>query len=496
MFKSWLQELKNNFALDKKWAPALRGVTSDGAATIVVTVANLIAIPLYINYLGVDQYGVWITIFSLVGVIALFEIGVDQYVVASLSTESGDLTVATKMVISKVLLIKIYTSLLYILGGIFLYNYYRLFISVGVDMTQSMQLIVVVLVSFYVVNLYINLYNSLLISKQKFQFINIVTAVFSVLAIILALGMLNLGYGIESIPIGLFSASFLQLLIYINYFKDTLNLSSTKVVFFKKIDKELINYSTSFQVLKIAYYYRNQLINLVINNVIGSYAVTIYSVVTRLSTMTATIINKMIGPLFPQLTIEISKNTANKLFIRLNILIVRITIIFATLIYFINPIFINFWVGSGYEVSRSYLASYLIYYIIIQSMSIYGMVIYSTKKFEKWPFYAVIEVGTSLILAIFLGNLYGIVGIISALVISSLFIQIYLFYIVLNQLEINKYYFINEIWKKALIPNIISFISLFIYIKLNNDINILNVILIVFFTNIAYEYFKKVLNDI
>jgi hypothetical protein len=129
-------------------------------------------------------------------------------------------------------------------------------------------------------------------------------------------------------------------------------------------------------------------------------------------------------------------------------------------------------------------------------MSIYGMVIYSTKKFEKWPFYAVIEVGTSLILAIFLGNLYGIVGIISALVISSLFIQIYLFHIVLNQLEINKYYFINEIWKKALIPNIISFISLFIYIKLNNDINILNVILIVFFTNIAYEYFKKVLNDI
>ena len=194
MFNSWLQELKNKIALDRKWAPALRGVTSDGVATIVVTVANLIAIPLYINYLGVDQYGVWITIFSLVGVLALFEIGVDQYVVASLSTESGDLTVATKMVISKVLLIKIYTSLLYILGGIFLYNYYRLFISVGVDMTQSMQLIVVVLVSFYVVNLYINLYNSLLISKQKFQFINIVTAVFSVLAIILALGMLNLGY--------------------------------------------------------------------------------------------------------------------------------------------------------------------------------------------------------------------------------------------------------------------------------------------------------------
>lgn len=491
MGNSRLKALKSRFNIDAKWVPALRGVASDGFATLVVTLANLIAIPFYINYLGARNYGIWITVFSLVGIVSLFEIGVDQYIVSRLSNVGEKITNSTHNLLSKVFIIKLYTTLVYIVLGVFFYNYYDIFISESNNFHKKIQTIIMALTSYYVLNLYINLYNAVLISRQKFLFINISTAIFSILAIIITLGTINFGLGIESFSIGLLISAFIQLLIYILYVKRMYCFDLNNIRISNNFDKEMVSYSISFQILKIAFYYRSQLINIVINNTVGPYAVTVFNIVTRLCAMGGTIINKIISPIFPQLVIEVSNNTADILFIKINSLVVRITIFFAIMIYFINPLFIKMWVGSGYDVGGSYLGLYLVYFILIQSMSLYGMVIYSTRRFEKWPFLSIVEIFISLILAFTLGNMIGMQGIIIAMILSSLITQLYIFNIVLKQLNINKIIVLNSIIKNAIYPNIlIVFFLVFIGLTKYND-NIYLILFILFIYNIIYELIKK-----
>ena len=453
----------NKIRVDKKWIPALKGIFSDTLVTGITSIVNLIALPLYIALIGASEYGLWLTILGLVSVLTLIEIGVDQYLISELSATEKGLCVK-KLVVNEAVFIKVYTSLVYCFVGYFICKYSHLLLPPGALLVEYSQITVIVTVSYFVANNFLNLFSSILFSQKRFEVINYINGLISVLNVVLTLVGLKMGVGIAAFPLSMLVTALMQTYFYYRIYGEKFDLRLRDFFIKKNINISLYKYSISFQALKLVHYYRNQFIYLIIGNVAGAQAVTAFSVVIRLPQMASTIISKIVSPIFPILNQDLSLGNISevqKIFIRLSREFFRFAFLSAIVLYLVNPIFIKLWVGPEYLKDTDYMLVYLIYFVIIQGMSGFGIVIYSTQNFEKWPQIAILELLISIPVVWYFGSKYSTYGIILSFLLCSLISQIYLGRIVLKQLRIHTRAFFKTVFFYSIIPNIAAMIAIF-----------------------------------
>ena len=100
----------------------------------------------------------------------------------------------------------------------------------------------------------------------------------------------------------------------------------------------------------------------------------------------------------------------------------------------------------------------------------FEIIIFSSKKFEKWIQWSIIEIISAVLLSYVLNIWFSFSGIVAGIVLASLPNQYYLFHIVLKQLAIKKSDFIKNIITYALVPNILPAV-LIAFFYLNYNIN-------------------------
>jgi O-antigen/teichoic acid export membrane protein len=125
------------------------------------------------------------------------------------------------------------------------------------------------------------------------------------------------------------------------------------------------------------------------------------------------------------------------------------------LVLFLNEAFISLWLGSDKFAGYGVMVWLILYMVVNIAMATFGIIIYSSKKFESWTFWSIVEIIVAISLSYLLSFYYGLLGIIAGFVLASFITQVYLFSIVLKQVDMQKGIFLNVVLKYAIPPNII-----------------------------------------
>jgi O-antigen/teichoic acid export membrane protein len=213
--------------------------------------------------------------------------------------------------------------------------------------------------------------------------------------------------------------------------------------------------------------------------------------------------SKIVLPFFPSFASKIANNDfeyVNKMVLRLFKIIFRFSIFLSICVFLFNKDFVRIWIGLN-NFGGDIVNFWLIFYMFISaSFSGFGIIIYATKKFEKWTLFSLLEIIIVISISYIFYKIFNFSGLVAGFALGSVFTQIYVAHISLKQIGLNYKYLISEVYKFALIPNILSlFFAYFLY--KNFTINTLTDLVLhvaifvlmhfIFYDFILFLFFKK-----
>lgn len=472
------------------------GSLIDVIGNIVSSIISFIFIKLYFNIVSKEEYGIWLAINGVASLIGLVDIGVDQFLITQLTNPSLFRDKKINTILSNSLVIKAIIALLFFIIGFIVFSFLSFFIKVPYNYLEVAKITFLVNVVFIIFNIFYNTTTTILISKNHFSLVNSVVVSGSILNSFLVFFLLKKGLGIISFPITLLLIGILQFLMLFFFIrKNYPHISLGKIDL--KGQREMISYSFSFQITKVSYVVRNQFLFIAINNIVGPVYVTLYSITNRIPQMVGIYMNKFVNPFFPTFCELVNQNDNDKLkslVIRMTKFLIRFSIFFCMGVYFFNERFISIWVGvdkfSGY-LSFAWL---LLFTFITSSFCGFGIIIYSTKKFEKLPAVSIVEVILTITLTYLFGISHGFIGVLAGFVIGSSISQFYMAYISFKQIGLSIKEFFKNSYSYIFYPNIISLLFLFFIgwkADVSNIYKFLFWCLVYLLSNLCYLEFPK-----
>lgn len=257
---------------------------------IIGMIFNYFSIPIILNYLGATNYGLWITIYSVINWINNFDVGIGNGLKNKLSEAIAlkDYNKAKKYIATSYILITIVSFILLIITLIAL-NVIDLGSLFNTNVIEDKHLfnIILLMVILTLVNFIISLYKQLLYSVDLSSFVGISYFVYQLLIIIVisALNLFTQGsiqalvlvYGILNIIIGIYFT--------IIFFKNHSELFPKLKYVDLLMIKDIMGISFDFFLIQFSMIIIFTTDNLIITNFIGPEAVTSYSIILRIFQM-------------------------------------------------------------------------------------------------------------------------------------------------------------------------------------------------------------------
>lgn len=332
---------------------------------------SYLLVPLTINYLNIEQYGIWMTMLSVMSWVVYFDIGLGNGLRNKLSE-----ALAT----NNIKLARTYVSTAYIAVGFIALIFFVLLISIlpfvqwnkifNTTSVNNTELSKVVFITgfFFLLNFILSLCNQMFYAYQEASLATLRSVLLNLFALIAIYILIHYTSG------SLFYLSFIYglsmvlsniLLIYYFFKKHSVVIPSRKDIDLTKI-KEIASLGVKFFIIQMAVLVIFATDNMIITQVLGPEHVTSYNVVFKLFSIITIAHGIILAPLWSAYTdayakgdIKWIKNTLKKL----NMLMIPIIIATLILIIFARDI-INIWVGP--EIKYPYLLVVLMgVYVII-----------------------------------------------------------------------------------------------------------------------------------
>ena len=426
----------------------------------MATIVALLIIPFYFNYISKEEFGVWLTVNAVIALITMVELGVDQYLTTRVSVNSLFYSEKIRDELASVLVVKAIIVLLFCLIGFFLYAFFTSLITIDAHYLKEAKVAFLFATAFLASGVFLSTIPTILSARRHFVLVNGLAAASSIVVSFSTLALLANGFGIKSFPLALLVVALIQNAILIIFLRNKYpHIRITLRSFTFVNNRGLINYSTSYQIIRFVHTLRTQYINIAINNLIGPAAVTIYNMTNRLPALIPGYAGKAVAPLFPIFAEYFAEEKAvfvKNLFLRITKVLFRLSIFAGIVVYFLNPGFISIWVGSENFAEYGTLLWLVIYMIVYSALGACGIVIFSSKRFENWTAWSIIEIATAIGLSYLLSFNFGLTGIVGGFVIASMINQFYVFRVVLRQLDIRFVMFLRAMGAYVVVPNVIT----------------------------------------
>jgi O-antigen/teichoic acid export membrane protein len=326
---------------------------------------SIILVPLTINYINVSQYGIWLTLSSIIGWFAFFDIGLTQGLrnkFAEAIAKGDDSLAQAYVSTTYAILAIIFTSLwlCFLLANHFFNWSYIL--NISASMQSEISILAVIIFTYFCIQFVLSIITTIITADQqpaKASLISVMGQILS-LAIIIILVKTTQGSLIK-LGIALCVSPLLILLganIYL--FKGTYNrykpvLSKVKFSY----AKGLFNLGIVFFIIQIAAILQYQTANIIIAQNFGTADVTSYNIVYKYFGMLQMIFVIFLAPFWSATTeaylkndIQWIKNSIKK-YNYLNLLLLGIGIL---MLVFSSDIY-TLWLGKG-KVNINFLLSF------------------------------------------------------------------------------------------------------------------------------------------
>lgn len=392
---------------------------------------SFLLVPLTINYLNIEQYGIWITLLSVMSWVAFFDIGLGNGLRNKL---------AEAVAVNDIKLAKIYVSTAYIaisfIALLFLVillailpviNWTKVFNTTSLNNAELLKLVFVV-GFFFLFDFVLSLCNQMFYAYQKASLATMRQVLLNLIALILIYILIRYTMGrllYLGICYGLSMVSSNVVLIYYFFKKHREVIPSIKCIDLSRI-KEIGSLGVKFFIIQIAVLVIFATDNMIITQILGPAEVTSYNVVFKLFSIITIGHGIIVAPLWSAYTeayakgdIKWIRNTLKKL----NMLMIPIMISVLILIVFARDI-INIWVGP--EIKFDYLlVVFMGVYVVISVWSnVYAYFVNGIGKIKPQLYSSIIAGIINIPLSVYFAKFLsmGISGVILGTIISlSLF---------------------------------------------------------------------------
>ncbi len=463
----------------------------------MVMLVGMSVVPFFFHFISKEEYGTWLAVNGLVALIAVVDMGTDQFLATIVADDEKFYSSDIGQIILSTIILKIAMASVILIVGSIIFIFISSVVIIAPSLLSAAKNAYLIAISAMLFNIFGGTIATILYNRHYFSLVNGFTSIAGILASLSTLVFLILEFKISAFPLALLLSAFIQysilLIVLLRHFPH-IKFNLTTFHFYSR--KEMINYSSSFQVLRCAQTFRAQYIVIAINNLLGPSAVVLYTFTNRLPQLISPFASKIAAPFFPLFAQYFANEKMNLLssnYLRLSKLLFRFSLFSAILSFVITKYFVTLWVGSSNYAGMGIMLFLAISAFVFSAMSGCGIVIFISKKFEKWVFWSFAEIGCAILLSYVLYLIFGFIGLVSGYVLASMITPIYLLKIVLKQLHLSYTEFLKNVLQYCFVTNLSTiFIAFFVisFVEISTWTELIGLCLLFTFFNIfCYEGF-------
>jgi O-antigen/teichoic acid export membrane protein len=393
-----------------------KNIVFTGLGYLLPLIAALATIPVIVNKLGIDLYGLYIICVSLIGFMTLVDLGIGQTVVKYVAEyEATAQQHKVKPVLGVAFLIYLVIGLgsavcLYIFAPLLAHGLYAPAekITLAID---CLRIAVVPLFFSYVNQFFLNICKA----YHRFDFPAIIHNVGNLGGIFLTTTLLLMGYGLGEVMWGYAFVQFAALIG--GYLASTHVLPShiqPRPVFEQNVFMEIISFSAYTFVGNFIGSLVSRADKLLIGLVMGTEAVTYYQIPFTIAQMANGIIHTLVNITFPHFSEMFSLRDRDgllRLYRLANTLVFLTSMMIAVLLIVVGGDFLALWISPVFAQQASVILQVMAVYFFLHSNTVVGYwVLQGAGQAKLTAFMSVADALAYFIALYYLGNAFGSMG--------------------------------------------------------------------------------------
>lgn len=440
--------------ITKKLSDRNKNLTKNFSLNLIYKVAGLalsyITVPLVINYLNAEKYGIWETIMSILAWTNMMDIGIgnglrNKFAISYSNNNSNECSeYASTAYICLSIIIIVMTCILS--GVIPFLNWTNIFNTNILTQSYIVKLMLIVFV-LYMLNFILSLINSLYYGVQKSSVPAKRVLYHNLMYLFFILILRNKTSGSLILLAVVYQISLLisYIILTIRFFNQYRNIKISIKYFKKEKVKDILNIGIKFLVLQITSIIIFTTDNMIITKVLGPIEVTTYSISKKIFGLLSTGYALILIPLWSAFTEAYSQKDIlwiKNIIKKLNYSILVIAVVCIILILNFNFI-LKLWIGNAIEVPKLLIIMNAVYVIISSWNNIYAYFLNGIGALNLSLIVAVIGAIINIPISIFFASTLnmGVSGILLGTIISlipSTILQPIQSYILINRKKIRN----------------------------------------------------------
>ncbi|UKT63252.1 lipopolysaccharide biosynthesis protein [Pedobacter mucosus] len=416
-------------------------------------IVGLLLVPMTINYINPIQYGIWLTISSVVSWMSFFDIGMGNglrnklaHAIALNEYENARKYVSTAYAV----LAMIAFALFVIFWLVNPHLNWNSLLSIPDTVKDNIQLVVLIIVGSFCVQFVVQTINVVLMANQQ-------PAISSLILFVGQLGILATIFILKQTVVGTLTNLVLALTILpifalligsIYLYNNQLKIFAPS---FRSIDfkfaKNILNLGGIFFVIQIGAMLLFQTDNIIINKIIGPEAVTVFNVSYKLFSVVIMLFGILITPYWSAFTDAYSKQDfdwmQNKVY-RMRIIWVILSLVGIPLLVFSSKFLFIFWLGHTVNIPPNLSIAMGLYTIGFTGMTLNCYFLNGIGKLKIQLYLYVVSCLINVPLSIYWASRAGVVGVVLVNTII-MFLMCIVLWIQINKILKNRAY---GIWNK------------------------------------------------
>lgn len=389
---------------------------------------SLVLVPLTIGYINSEQYGIWLTLASIVAWASFFDIGFGNGLRNKLSAciAQNDFKKGKEYISTTYF----FMSLLF-LTVIILFEVVTPFIpwaqllNVPLNTNDILVKTVQIVILFFSLQMVLKTITTVLVATQKPAISSLIDTIGQLVTLVIiyvftktvspSLPLLAIGLGLSPVLVLFFSS----LILYNGKYKElSPNLKSINF----HLAKDILGLGLKFFIIQIAVLVLYQTTNVIISNVSGPENVTIYNVAYKYFSISMMIFGIIIAPIWSAFTDAYIKSdytwmqrTYDKL---TKIVLLMFLCVFVMLL--VSSFVFKLWLGDKVSIPFSMSLIIAIYIAFNIWNSLHSFLINGIGKIELQLYISLFATFLNIPLALFLGHLWGPEGVVASMIIFSI----------------------------------------------------------------------------
>ncbi len=425
---------------DPRTVTAKRNIICSFFIKGISILVSFVLVPLTIDFINPVQYGIWLTISSLVGWFAYFDMGLTHgfrnkfaQAVAQNDKRLAKEYVSTTYVILTIIFMTL-------LLGTYIGNFYidwSHWLKLNESLAGNLSRVFGILILFFCLNTILNVFTTLLLALQKTALSSLIPAISQLIILVVIFILTKKTAGTLLLLTSIFSGIqclvllLLSILFFSTKFKEySPSLSCVNFKLFKNI----FGLGCKFFIIQLSLLVIFQTSNIILSRTLGPESVTVYNICYKYFFAINMILTIVFTPYWSAFTDAYTVNDTKWMintYQSLSKVWVGATLI-AVIMLLVSPLFYHFWIGDTVEIPYSLSIGMFLYVLIMSRANLYMYLLNGIGTVNIQMIIYLIFGAIAIPLMVTFCKSYGIIGII---IVSSL---VYLGQCIFGHIQLKK----------------------------------------------------------